>query len=224
MRSARACDDCGRGPPSAPARRPPVPRRRPRRDAARRSRRRAGRRRRPLPAARQGRRRRRAAGRAPRPRARSATPPARCFLLNDRPDLAAAGGADGVHVGQDDMPVGRARELVGADALVGLSTHSPQQAQAGCAHGRRLHRRRARARDADQAGPPRVGVELGQYAAAHAAGPVVRDRRHRRRQRRRRGRAPARAGSPSCARSPRPTTPRRRRARCAPPRTGRARG
>ena len=46
------------------------------------------------------------------------------FLVNDRPDLAAATGADGVHVGQDDMPVDRARKLVGADAIVGLSTHS----------------------------------------------------------------------------------------------------
>jgi thiamine-phosphate pyrophosphorylase len=57
------------------------------------------------------------------------------FLLNDRPDLAAASGADGVHVGQDDVPVDRARKLVGGDALVGLSTHSMQQAQAGCRTG-----------------------------------------------------------------------------------------
>jgi thiamine-phosphate pyrophosphorylase len=57
------------------------------------------------------------------------------FLLNDRPDLAAASGADGVHVGQDDMPVDRARKLVGDDVLVGLSTHSMQQAQAGCRSG-----------------------------------------------------------------------------------------
>ncbi len=47
------------------------------------------------------------------------------FVLNDRPDLAAAMGADGVHVGQDDVPAGTARALVGADALVGLSTHAP---------------------------------------------------------------------------------------------------
>ena len=57
------------------------------------------------------------------------------FVLNDRPDLAAACGADGVHVGQDDMPVDRAREDVGDDAIVGLSTHSIQQAQAGCRGG-----------------------------------------------------------------------------------------
>jgi thiamine-phosphate pyrophosphorylase len=57
------------------------------------------------------------------------------FVLNDRPDLAAACGADGVHVGQDDMPVDRAREQIGDDAIVGLSTHSIQQAQAGCRGG-----------------------------------------------------------------------------------------
>ncbi len=49
------------------------------------------------------------------------------FLLNDRPDLVEAAGADGVHVGQDDVPVAQARALVGPDRLVGLSTHSPQQ-------------------------------------------------------------------------------------------------
>lgn len=46
------------------------------------------------------------------------------FLVNDRPDLALTVGADGVHVGQDDASVARCRDLLGADALVGLSTHS----------------------------------------------------------------------------------------------------
>ena len=45
------------------------------------------------------------------------------FVLNDRPDLAAALGADGVHVGQDDLSAAAARDVVGPDALVGLSTH-----------------------------------------------------------------------------------------------------
>ena len=57
------------------------------------------------------------------------------FLINDRPDLAVACGADGVHVGQDDTPVARARKIVGDDAIVGLSTHSVKQAQAGCRSG-----------------------------------------------------------------------------------------
>jgi thiamine-phosphate pyrophosphorylase len=55
------------------------------------------------------------------------------FILNDRPDLVAASGADGVHVGQDDMPVAEARGVTGPEALIGLSTHSPEQIQAACA-------------------------------------------------------------------------------------------
>jgi thiamine-phosphate pyrophosphorylase len=46
------------------------------------------------------------------------------FVLNDRPDLALAVGADGVHVGQDDAPVALARRILGPDAIIGLSTHS----------------------------------------------------------------------------------------------------
>lgn len=45
------------------------------------------------------------------------------FILNDRPDLALGVGADGVHVGQDDAPVDLARQILGPDAIVGLSTH-----------------------------------------------------------------------------------------------------
>lgn len=47
------------------------------------------------------------------------------FVLNDRPDLALACGADGVHVGQDDAPVALCRSVLGPDALIGLSTHAP---------------------------------------------------------------------------------------------------
>ena len=46
------------------------------------------------------------------------------FILNDRPDLALALGADGVHVGQDDAPVALCRTLLGPDAVIGLSTHA----------------------------------------------------------------------------------------------------
>jgi thiamine-phosphate pyrophosphorylase len=45
------------------------------------------------------------------------------FILNDRPDLALAVGADGVHVGQDDAPVELARTILGPGSIVGLSTH-----------------------------------------------------------------------------------------------------
>jgi thiamine-phosphate pyrophosphorylase len=52
------------------------------------------------------------------------------FVLNDRPDLVAPCAADGVHVGQDDMPPAAARGIVGPDAIVGRSTHAPVQADA----------------------------------------------------------------------------------------------
>lgn len=52
------------------------------------------------------------------------------FVLNDRPDLALEAGADGVHVGQDDAPVSLARRILGPDAIVGLSTHAPEDLEA----------------------------------------------------------------------------------------------
>ena len=87
------------------------------------------------------------------------------FVLNDRPDLAAAGGADGVHIGQADAPIDRVREQVGRDLLIGLSTHSREQLAA------------ALETDADYVcvGPvyatptkpdyPAVGLELVRHAA-----------------------------------------------------------
>jgi thiamine-phosphate pyrophosphorylase len=49
------------------------------------------------------------------------------FFVNDRPDVALASGADGVHVGQNDLPVAFVRELLGSHALIGLSTHDERQ-------------------------------------------------------------------------------------------------
>ena len=46
------------------------------------------------------------------------------FILNDRPDLAAATGCDGVHVGQQDTPYAQARALMGADRIVGVTCHA----------------------------------------------------------------------------------------------------
>jgi thiamine-phosphate pyrophosphorylase len=51
------------------------------------------------------------------------------FLVNDRPDLAWMTEADGVHLGQDDLPISQARHLLGPDALIGVSTHSLEQVQ-----------------------------------------------------------------------------------------------
>jgi thiamine-phosphate pyrophosphorylase len=95
------------------------------------------------------------------------------FLVNDRPSVARECGADGVHVGQDDMPVMQVRELVGPDMLIGLSTHAPAEIDA------------ASTADAGpdyigvgpvhatptKLGRPAVGVELVRYAAAHASVP-----------------------------------------------------
>ena len=52
------------------------------------------------------------------------------LLVNDRLDLALAAGADGVHVGQDDVPVATARAILGPDALIGLSITDPAQLEA----------------------------------------------------------------------------------------------
>jgi thiamine-phosphate pyrophosphorylase len=97
------------------------------------------------------------------------------FILNDWPDLVEAAGADGVHVGQDDTPVAEARAQAGPGALVGLSTHSPEQIDAACeASG-------AARPDQISVGPvwktptkegrPATGLELVRYAAAHATIP-----------------------------------------------------
>jgi thiamine-phosphate pyrophosphorylase len=91
------------------------------------------------------------------------------FIVNDRPDLALAAGADGVHLGQDDMAPQEAREIVGPDLIIGRSTHSPAQVDA------------AAGADYIGVGPihptptkrwrPAVGLELVRYAAGHAAMP-----------------------------------------------------
>jgi thiamine-phosphate pyrophosphorylase len=94
------------------------------------------------------------------------------FILNDRPDLALACSADGVHVGQDDAPPALARRILGSDAIVGLSTHAPAELGAS----------RSEPVDYVSAGPvsatptkpgrPGVGLEYVSYAVANAAHPV----------------------------------------------------
>ena len=91
------------------------------------------------------------------------------FIVNDRPDLAIACAADGVHLGQDDGQAPAVRRLVGDDLLIGLSTHSREQVDA--------------ARDVDYiavgpvfATPTKpeyapVGTQLVAYAAEHARVP-----------------------------------------------------
>ena len=93
------------------------------------------------------------------------------FVLNDRPELALQCGADGVHVGQDDLPVDAVRRLVGDQMVIGLSTHSPDQFDDGLRS----------AADYLSAGPiwetptkegrPAAGLELIRHAASVATKP-----------------------------------------------------
>jgi thiamine-phosphate pyrophosphorylase len=88
------------------------------------------------------------------------------FIVNDDPSLAVSCRADGVHLGQDDMPVAEARAMVGPDILIGLSTHSREQIDG------------ARGADYISVGPvwetptkegrSAVGLELVEYAAQRA--------------------------------------------------------
>lgn len=50
------------------------------------------------------------------------------LIINDRIDIAVAVGADGIHLGQDDIPIEAARSMVGDSMVIGISTHSPDQA------------------------------------------------------------------------------------------------
>ena len=92
------------------------------------------------------------------------------FILNDRPDVALALGADGVHVGQNDLPVEHVRALL-PDAIVGWSTHARAE----------IDRAAGQAIDYFAVGPvfetptkpgrPSVGLDLVRYAAAQATHP-----------------------------------------------------
>jgi thiamine-phosphate diphosphorylase len=67
-----------------------------------------------------------------RPQARAA---GALLLVNDRPDIALAAEADGVHLGQDDLPIAAARRVLGERALIGVSTHAVDEARAAEAAG-----------------------------------------------------------------------------------------
>ncbi len=91
------------------------------------------------------------------------------LIVNDRPHVALAAGADGVHVGQDDMPLNEVRALVGEEMLIGLSTHAPEEIDAatqadylgvGPVHA-----------TPTKPGRPAVGLKLVRYAAQRAPRP-----------------------------------------------------
>jgi thiamine-phosphate pyrophosphorylase len=93
------------------------------------------------------------------------------FILNDRPDLVAAVGANGVHVGQDDAAVNEARAIVGPDRLIGLSTHSPEQVDAATRAGVDYFAVGPVHETPTKPGRPAVGLELVRYAAEQATVP-----------------------------------------------------
>ncbi len=57
------------------------------------------------------------------------------FIVNDRADIALASGADGVHIGQEDLPISHARTILGDDRIIGISTHDIDQAVTAQAEG-----------------------------------------------------------------------------------------
>lgn len=90
------------------------------------------------------------------------------FVVNDRPDVAFALGADGVHLGQDDLPVAVARQILGPDAVIGVSTHTPAQFESADSDANYLCAGPVFATPT-KPGRPAAGVELIRAAAEQAA-------------------------------------------------------
>jgi thiamine-phosphate pyrophosphorylase len=93
------------------------------------------------------------------------------LVINDRPDLAVAADADGVHIGQDDAAVRNARETIGPDRLLGLSTHTPAQIDAAGPAGVDYIGVGPVHVTPTKPGRPPVGLELVGYASTHSAVP-----------------------------------------------------
>jgi thiamine-phosphate pyrophosphorylase len=92
------------------------------------------------------------------------------FVVNDDPDLARSCNADGVHVGQDDMPVEEVREILGSDVIVGLSTHTKEQI-AAAPSGVDYISVGPIWETPTKAGRPAVGLDLLRHAAANTPHP-----------------------------------------------------
>lgn len=93
------------------------------------------------------------------------------FVLNDDPELARVCDADGVHVGQDDVAAEQARETMGPDAIVGLSTHSEEQLAASAGRPVDYVSVGPIWETPTKAGRPGVGLGLIGHAAANAPHP-----------------------------------------------------
>jgi len=94
------------------------------------------------------------------------------FVVNDRPDIALAVGADGVHVGQDDLSAQVCRRLLGDDAIVGLSTHDVGQLDLALAAPVSYLSAGPVAATPTKPGRAGTGVQYAAMAAARAAVPV----------------------------------------------------
>ena len=95
------------------------------------------------------------------------------LIVNDRIEAAALIGADGVHLGQDDATLGQARRILGADRLIGRSTHSPEQAMRAIEEGfDYIGVGPVFATPTKPAYQP-VGIELVRFAAKHVPVPFV---------------------------------------------------
>lgn len=92
------------------------------------------------------------------------------FIVNDRADIAVALGADGVHVGQDDLPVGAARRLMGG-RIVGWSTHARDEVDAAVGEDIDYFAVGPVAETPTKPGRPAAGLELIRYAARVATKP-----------------------------------------------------
>lgn len=93
------------------------------------------------------------------------------FVVNDDPWLARTCGADGVHVGQDDVGASEAREVLGPEAILGLSTHSEQQLAASVAEPVDYVSVGPIWETPTKLGRPGVGLGLVEHAAGRAPHP-----------------------------------------------------
>ena len=93
------------------------------------------------------------------------------FLVNDRVDLALAVNADGVHLGQQDMPIAVARQLLGPQKIIGRSTTNPEEMQLAIADGADYIGVGPVYATPTKAGKLPAGLEYVNYAASHATVP-----------------------------------------------------
>ena len=145
----------------------------------------------------------------------AAVPYGAAVIVNDRADIARMAGASGVHVGQDDLPASAARVLLGASAIVGLSTHTREQVEARTGRADHVPGRRADIRQPHEGhglrgrgtGPRAVRRSRDRWSRARGC-----DRRHHARSRTAGAWPRARRASPSSETCSPPAIPKYARA------------